>query len=108
MIAAATAPPILPRQKIVNRNAMIYLVKKIPSYQLVTTPKIMLPYFSRSRVSMRQVEFDESELMFMCKKVQNSSPGDQADFEIDCGNGAVRLPDHFPHSLGPAAEVRGM
>lgn len=57
---------------------------------------------------MRQVEFDESELMFMCKNVQNASPGDRADFEIDGGNSAVRLPDHFPHSLGLAAEVRGM
>lgn len=53
----------------------------------------------------QQVELEGSELLRMCKKVQNTTPGGRADFVVDCRGGGLRLPDHFPHFL-PNPEAR--
>ncbi|CAM9304017.1 unnamed protein product, partial [Ectocarpus sp. 12 AP-2014] len=52
-----------------------------------------------------QVELEGTELLRMCKKVQNATPGGRSAFIAESGDGRIRLPDHFPHFL-PNPEAR--
>ncbi|CAM9137499.1 unnamed protein product [Scytosiphon promiscuus] len=52
-----------------------------------------------------QVELEGSELLRMCKKVQNATVGGRADFLVDNAGGGICLTDHFPHFL-PNPEAR--